>query len=247
MQKLLTSRNNLINKFMDHRLNQIYITEKNEDLFKPIMKSNKDTQNKIQDLSNDIKQITTVQNNIGNIMNRLQNITVSNKTDNSLFKEITETPDRIIYGVKKDKIIAVDKINGKIKFLNTDEEKDLTEGLAELLFIPNPDFNKITQTDYASYFTIYEMTGINPGKSNRLKLIKENQNMKPKIQEITGEGFKILPNKTSDLLDRLYILLSATENGHNTTYDEVNSILHALLDRKIIDEKRYKKILNQFF
>lgn len=129
-----------------------------------------------------------------------------------------------------------------------------TAGLCELLFLKEPD--KYTEDDLNNYAEILERSnayyrqfddkqqikGSNTVKYRTIiKPIIDNNNKKRK----TGKGFNLMNipkenidyvywNDPNEIVDRLRLLMSSTQAGHNSHNNEILSIIEELREANII-------------
>lgn len=135
-----------------------------------------------------------------------------------------------------------------------------TEGLCELLFLKDPRKDYYTQNDLDNYSEILvaskayyrhfdesqQIKGSNSPKYVQIiKPIIIQQNQKNKEKQHTGKGFALmqLPKENVDyiywddpneIVDRLRLLISSSQAGHNSHNNEIMSIIEELREAQII-------------
>lgn len=266
LEKLNNIHNQMYNKTLEKRLDDLLIFDRNKKLFKPVTDSINTQNIETQQI---IKNLPQLQNNPVNTntpaITPKESEPVTRSSDNSLWRKVGEKNNIIeLLSINPNQPIAHNLETNEIGFING-EKMEGSIGLSKLLMDKKlNDFNDVVLEDYQKYFDIYKITGVNPGESKRFKSIVNNYNIISgenktvkdfQIKKNKGKGIEKISNvptkneipKTEMAKEsRLDILESATDAGHNNTRKEAKVLLDSLLDKKVINTSEYNNRLKNF-
>ena len=152
------------------------------------------------------------------------------------------------FHVDTDKLLEIDNETGEILKLHT-----ITPNITEILFNPNPLDKQYTKPELGQYLRILQTTGKqldNTGEKMKSVLAQLEMQKKPKLKNIPVMGtgvVKFLPSDPKTLLERLFILLGSQQSGNDSQRNEAIAIMDNLLEKGIIDKKKYQSIYNEYF
>lgn len=124
-----------------------------------------------------------------------------------------------------------------------DKEFEGSEGLYELLFMRNPNDEKITEKDVENYREILKLTNANRRSYSADKQIQGLNTAKYK-KYVAGKGLKqytsvtpnyIFWNEPNELVQRLMLLTASEAAGHSAHVNEKISIIEELREANIIE------------
>ena len=139
-------------------------------------------------------------------------------------------------------------LGGKEIFVNPKESllfaPDKTAFIVDRNFVDllrGADLEQYENDDLLKYRTILDKVGTakNAKRYKDLKYLLTETFSTPMK---SGKGITFLPDDPKELINRLEILLAATKEGHNSSFNEIHAILKRLLEKGIISEKDYKTL-----
>lgn len=153
--------------------------------------------------------------------------------------------------------IASDILTSTMSFEIIGREYGLTDGLCELIFLKEPVTYSQNDLDayaemlqrshvyYRNFDNKGQIKGTNSAKYRKIIKPIADRQKKEKQQQHTGDGLNLmqLPKQNIDyiywddpneLVDRLRLLISSTQAGHNSHNNEIVSIVQELREAEII-------------
>ena len=240
LEKLQKSRDYLKNFNRQYKVQQKGIYEHSEELFKPLIEEQKKANEAIKTLaiSNQTalnqKQLPEPNKEPNNPVTIKSNqIGIESLPKTLLFTQNEQSGDHFLNGKKVE-------INGNIiKLSNSNTSYEFTDNLSDLL--NGVDVNIIdNHKSLEDYRNILDEAGSSK-QANRYK------NVMKRINEVKkqGHGIITISENPKDLWDRLQILITASKEGHNNTFEEQTAILSKLMELGEITHEDYKKFLHK--
>ena len=240
----ISLRNNIHNNQISDQIGEQHRKEETERSLEPIIKSNKETQEVINE-QNKLFQ--------GLLDKKINTPAIKDTTDRSqvdfgplALKYLSTAQNR-----KKDydSTFGIKIIDNKVMFGDSEivlNEDDIilngkryigTDGLWELMTRQLPNENKITDDDLAAYKELNLSTN-NLYSGNRLKGNGRGGKYVNYLKPLLGNGIKTitLPCNPNELIERMNLLFESKKAGNNNVKTELKAIIDELYKTKVIDK-----------